>query len=325
MEAPGPTSPITATMVSLAIDQVAGQVIEALRRRGIRPVLLKGASFARWLYDDGHARTYSDIDLLVAPDEVEGAQAVLAEIGYVQRCPGAAPGEQAHHAANWDRPGSPAIDLHNTLSPRVGVSSHECWAVVAASTEATTVGGARVEVLTVPALAVHVVLHAETGRTKTLDDLARAIARVSLPQWRQAREIAARLDALGGLGLGLRLLPEGAALAEALELPRNRSVELQLQASSSGRLARPFEQVAGAAGVRGKARVIFREIVPTPSFVRLWFPPARRGRAWLVVGYLYRLAWVPWRAPLGLQAWRRARRAVAGGEAANADAHASLH
>lgn len=308
-----PTGPMATTIRSLIIDQVAGEAIGALTQAGLRPVLLKGASFARWLYDDGQARSYSDVDLLVTPDQFDTAGGVLAALGYVPRCPDAAHGEQADHADNWDRPGSPSIDLHHTLSAKVGVSPRRCWEVVSAHTELTTVGGSPIEVLSPSVLAVHVVLHAEVGRPKTLDDLARALVRLDAEQWQAALEIARILEALEAFGVGLRLLPEGEELARALELPTDLSVELYLQASSTAVLARPFADVARARGLRAKASLVARELVPTPSFLRVWFPPARRGTPWLVAGYLYRLVWVPWHAPRGLRSWWRARRAVAAG------------
>jgi hypothetical protein len=301
------------TVRGLFVDQVAGEVVDAMRRLGVRPILLKGASFARWLYDDGGARFYSDIDLLVAPDQLAAAGEALAGQGYVLRCAGAAPGEQADHATNWDRPGSPTVDLHNTMSPRLGVGPARCWEVVSKLARPAVVGGTQAEVLAPAALALHVVLHAEVGRGKTLDDLGRALARLELGDWQAASELAQVLGALPAFALGLRLLPEGEAIAETLGLASDASVELFLLASSTAVLARPFEQVARAQGLRAKASLVARELVPTPGFVRLWFAPARRSRLGLVVGYLYRLIWVPWHAPQGLRAWFRARRAVGAG------------
>ena len=309
---------LLATVKGLGVDQAAGQVIAAMRRRHVRPILLKGASFARWLYDDGGARPYNDVDLLVAPDQMATASEVLADIGYVLRCADAAPGEQADHATNWDRPRSQTVDLHNTMSARIGASPARCWEVISASAQPAVVGGTPAEVLAPAALALHVVLHAEVGKTKTLDDLARALSRLAPAEWQSAFELAEVLDAVPAFGVGLRLLPEGEAMAAALGVPDDASVELVLQASSTSRLARPFDEVARAQGLRAKASLVARELIPTPSFVRLWFPAARRSRLGLVVGYLYRLVWVPWHAPRGLRSWLRARRAVAAGRRANA-------
>lgn len=311
-----PSESMMATVKGLVVDQAAGEAIGALGGSGVRAVLLKGASFARWLYDDGGARPYNDVDLLVAPAQLAAAGQVLAGLGYVLRCAGAAPGEQADHATNWDRPGSPTIDLHHTMSARVGVSPATCWEVVSSQVRPAVVGGIPVEVLAPAALALHVVLHAEVGKLKTLDDLSRALSRLDQDDWKAALGLAVALDALPAFGVGLRLLPEGEAMAGALGVPTDSSVELVLQASSTSTLARPFDQVARARGLRAKAALVGRELVPTPSFVRLWFPPARRSQLGLIAGYFYRLAWVPWHAPRGLRSWRQARRIVVAGNKA---------
>ncbi len=302
---------VLATVRSLAIDQVAGQVVEVLAEHGIRSVLLKGASFARWLYDDGQLRTYGDVDLLVAPEQVQHAGLVLVELGYTQRCAGGAEGEQADHAINWDKPGSPTIDLHRTLSGRIGVSPEHSWSVVSSCTTPAVIGGRPAQILTLPALAVHVVLHAEEGVRKTMDDLGRALARLEVAQWECALEIAHRLGAVAAFGAGLRLLPEGEAVAAALSLPTTLSVDLVLQVSSTQALAHPFERLVSTPGLKAKFVVVLRELVPTPSFIREWFPRAKRGHRWMVAAYLYRLVWVPLHAPQGLRAWLRARRVVA--------------
>jgi hypothetical protein len=301
-----------ATVRGLIVDQAAGQAIEALRSHGVRPILLKGASFARWLYDDGGARPYNDVDLLVAPEHVDVAGEVLTGLGYELRCAGAAPGEQADHATNWDRPGSPTIDLHNTMSGRLGASPQLCWEVISSRTRTSVVGGTRAEVLAPAVLALHVVLHAEAGKQKTIDDLRRALSRLEIAEWRAAMELAQALDGLAAFGVGLRLVPEGTSMATALGVSAKTSVELVLQTSSTAKLARPFDEVARARGLRAKVSLVVRELFPTPSFLHRWSPRAARGPAWLVFAYLHRVVWVLIHAPQGLRAWLRARRVAAG-------------
>ncbi len=50
--------------------------------RGLRPVILKGADFARRLYPSPAVRPMSDLDLWVRPEEVERAESALASLGY---------------------------------------------------------------------------------------------------------------------------------------------------------------------------------------------------------------------------------------------------
>ncbi len=317
----GVSNPLVATARTLKIDGVAGEVVVALRRAGVRAIILKGASIVRWLYDDGYVRPYVDVDLLVAPHELDGARAVLSQLGYAPRCPGGAQTEVASHSAEWDRLGAPAIDLHHTLQGALA-SPERSWSVLSSQTTEITVGGARVEALAPPALALHVVLHATTSgidNRKALEDLSRALDRLSLPEWQAVRELATQLDALAAFGVGLRLLPQGAAVAEALHLAQNLSVELVLRASSSRFRALPFEQVALARGLPAKAAVIAREVLPTPSFMRMWSPLPAQGPLGLVLAYLYRPLWILRHAPGGFWLWWRARRRVAAGEGVQAD------
>src|SRR2546423_12176731 len=72
-----------ATSQRAAVDAVASDVVARLRQAGVRAVLLKGASFADWLYPNG-ARMYVDVDLLVRPDRAPAAEALLRELGYSQ-------------------------------------------------------------------------------------------------------------------------------------------------------------------------------------------------------------------------------------------------
>lgn len=73
---------LTAVAQTLAIDAVTCSVVQALRRVDIEPILLKGPSFAAWLYLDGGVRTYSDTDLLIDPAVAEAANEVLKSLGY---------------------------------------------------------------------------------------------------------------------------------------------------------------------------------------------------------------------------------------------------
>lgn len=89
-----------------------GDAITALSGAGIVPTLLKGA--ARWAEpaaETGFDRLLSDLDLMVAPDEVEHAMKALSGRGFsiINRYPGAA----VHVVAELGRPQDVGyIDLH---------------------------------------------------------------------------------------------------------------------------------------------------------------------------------------------------------------------
>jgi hypothetical protein len=53
-----------------------------LRQAGIEPIVLKGAAFGVTLYPAPETRPISDVDLLIAPDQLSSVQAVSARRGY---------------------------------------------------------------------------------------------------------------------------------------------------------------------------------------------------------------------------------------------------
>jgi hypothetical protein len=86
---PGPGA---ATLIGLAAyhrrraaaqETALGDALDALGPAGVSPLLLKGAALARLIYPDPALRPMGDIDLLVAPDEIDRAGVVLAERGFV--------------------------------------------------------------------------------------------------------------------------------------------------------------------------------------------------------------------------------------------------
>lgn len=65
--------------------QMTGELVKLLRnmeQRGIRAVVLKGFPLAYQLYDDITLRPSKDLDILVWPQDIEAARAVMAERGY---------------------------------------------------------------------------------------------------------------------------------------------------------------------------------------------------------------------------------------------------
>src|SRR5438105_2341077 len=165
---------VLASAVSLALDVVTAEVVAALDEAGVRTILLKGPALAHRLYDDGTPRPYTDVDLLVAPADVERAGAVLARLGFHVA------DSSARQATVWMRETDAAtVDLHTSLIG-IGGPARDVWTALQAGTERMRVGGREVEVLGPAGLALHVGLHAaEHGLQgeKALDDLGRAVER----------------------------------------------------------------------------------------------------------------------------------------------------
>jgi hypothetical protein len=288
---------------TLALDSAAVDVVAGLRDRGVRSILLRGPAIANRLYVD-RPRAYEDVDLLVAPTDVEAVEEAVRAAGFELTA-------RDVHAAPWVRArDGVTLDLHTTLVG-VGADAHTVWDELGRATEPLALPRGEVDVLRPPGLALNVTLHAaqhgiEGG--KSLEDLARAIERLSEETWREAAGLAERLDAVPALATGLRLLGSGAALAERLGLPWERSRELSLRAGSAPPTALGFWRLAETPGARNKARLVAGEIAPSPAFMRAMYPVARRGGVGLVAAYLWRPLSLARQAGPGFLAWRRARR-----------------
>jgi hypothetical protein len=196
------------------------------------------------------------------------------------------------------------------------VDEEAAWQALSGTTEAVTVAGYTAPVLSVPARALYVTLHAAQhgkGWGKAISHLERALLMLEESDWIQVASLADRLRASDSFATGLRLVPQGAELATRLALPGPESVRVALHASTPPPIALGFEQLASASTTRKFLAIIARKAVPPPGFMRHWWPPAARSRGMLAVGYLYRQLWLLRHAPRGARAWLVARRKVRAG------------
>jgi hypothetical protein len=216
------------------------------------------------------------------------------------------------HGLTWFRADdSAAVDLHRTVEG-VGVESDLVWAALSLRTERGEVGGFEAVVLTVPARALLVALHAAQhgGKPRHLQELERALERVDDADWREAAQLAEELDASAALATGLHLLPGGAVLADRLGLPNARPVDVALRAEGStpALTVELFSRAAGSARIA----MVWHKLAPPPTFMRKWSPLARKGRLGLALAYLWRPLWVLVTTPRAVRAWRAARKAARG-------------
>lgn len=299
---------------NLRVDAATAEVLDALDAAGIEALLLKGPSIARWLYSADDPRPYNDCDLLVGPDQIEPAAEVLTRLGFARRFDDRdLPSWWRAHSTEWWRAGhGVAVDLHRSL-PGIGVDTQEAWRLLSAATETLHVVGHPARALALPARALHVALHAAQhgiAFAKATRDLQRAVQQLDESVWHSTAEMADRLQATSVLELGLRLTPEGHELAARLGLTPSASVAAVLQASSPPPVALGLEQLARARGLRARAGIVWRKLVPPPSFMRHWHPMAARGRRGLLRAYLYRPVWIVRSTPRAVRAWRGARSAT---------------
>jgi hypothetical protein len=295
---------------TMAVDAVTAKVVSALRSAGIASLLLRGPVIARWLYPGGETRAYRDVDLLVAPEARGEAEAVLAGLGLIHRQAGFAPGESVEHASEWICRRPPVVvDLHRGIEG-ARADPAELWTALTSGCHRIDVAGVPADAPGEPALALIVALHAAHHGfrgSKHVEELRRALERANFETWQEALRLASRLEAVPSLAAGLRLLPEGAAVAERLRLSHNSDRVTALRAASAHPTAIGFARLAATAGVRAKLALAGRKLVPTPAFMRHWSRLARRGRSGLVLAYLWRPVWLLLRLlPAGV-AWVRAR------------------
>ncbi len=291
---------------TLLVDRLTAELAEAFAQRGVPSILLKGPSFARWLYPDGAVRSYGDCDLLVPPDRISAAQAVLRELGFRDTsAPLAHPRLESH---GWAR-NDDSVDLHSTL---IGIraSPQVVWDTLSAMIETQQVGGADVHVLTPPARALHVALHAAQhgpDERQPLEDLRRAIDLVPGDMWFEVAALAERLEATEAFATGLRLIPSGTAVASRLGLASAASTDATLRLEPVP-LALAFDHLASTPGLKARLAIVLRELFPTAAFMRWWSPLARRGPVGLLAAYCWRPLWLLARVGPGFRAWRRAQR-----------------
>jgi hypothetical protein len=95
----------------LAHVALVRRALDALRRAGIEPIVLKGTALAHSIYPDGAARLRGDTDLLVPPAAKQAASRALANEGFFRRT--GIDGEFISYQATFhDASGRHAIDVH---------------------------------------------------------------------------------------------------------------------------------------------------------------------------------------------------------------------
>jgi hypothetical protein len=259
---------------TLAVDALARRVFARLAEKGCDAVLLKGRSVAAALYGPGESRGVSvDVDVLAAPEDAGAVAETLVELGYAPR-PYRSPGD---HATTWVREGLPDVDVHETLAGLLA-DPEAVWAALREHREELAVG--RLPVLDRPGLALHLALHAaQHGRQggRPLRDLARAVERIDEAHWREAAQLADRLGGTETFGAGLRLLPEGRALAARLGVPPTRSLLAGARADGAPTGAR----FVASALDRGGLRAVLWAVAPPPAVMRSWYPDSSLPAAYL--------------------------------------------
>ena len=279
-------------------NRVAAEVCTALVDAGVGAILLKGASFATWLYDSALERTSTDVDVLVDPVDEPAAARVLDRLGFRTLHGRSAAMLFGHPAVEWVR-GTDCVDLHRGRFWGITVAPEAAWSVLAEHRETITLGGAPIEVLDEAGRTLQLVVHAAAVRAdfharRVTTSTARSSGSPTAcggtpPVW--PRQLGA--DAAFATGLGLT--DAGAVLARSLGLvdparwDRVASVDATLRAEGAPRFATGIARWMAEPGLRPRIAIAARVVVPTPSYLAQQFPWAPRSSLHLLCAYV---AWL---------------------------------
>ncbi|HYO61015.1 MAG TPA: nucleotidyltransferase family protein [Actinomycetota bacterium] len=297
----------------LRIDVATVEAVGLLADEGIPSILLKGPSFARWLYSDPRDRPYADTDLLISPDDLGKARDVLARHGFTAPFKGAAH-ELIHYAEPWLRSSDGAeIDLHHRLP---GIADSEtAWRVLSSRTEPMSLRGHQVTILDAPARALHVTLHAAqhgSGRAPSVRDLERALEVLDDATWADAAALARATGAVAAFESGMRLAQGGAEVLGRLHVAGSGDsawalAEILREEEPGEAMVQGLVWFGNVRGIRAKAALLAFKAFPPKAVLAAWSPLARRGVVGLVAARVWRPVWLVFRAPRAIARYRRAR------------------
>ena len=163
---------------SLALIALALEALPALEQKGLRALVLKGPALAMQTTGLARGRGGGDLDLLVAPEDLPAAVAVLEGLGF-HRPAGMFPrqlnsfwGHYARwsgHELNLERPGNPCLDLHWALNTvRAPLPP---FAVLWQARQAVNLNGRTVPTLSLEHAFRHSCLHAASDQWMNLHHL----------------------------------------------------------------------------------------------------------------------------------------------------------
>jgi hypothetical protein len=237
----------------LAADLV--RTMRLFEREGIAAVAYKGPLLALDLYGDLALRSFLDLDLLIAPGDIEPAARLLAAAGYHR-------GEPSRRSARWQRGLGQAafyrddgcqVDLHWSVLPAYLMTESSSESPLAGAVTTMSFGGMSMPTLSPHALLLELSLHGTKHlweRLKWICDIARFVRKHGGMDWsrmlNESRAAGTERMILVGLWLGRELL--GAKLPAAAS---RRLSEERTAVASLGRdvCARLFEM----SGPSGKA------------------------------------------------------------------------
>ena len=298
---------------SLVLDYACGEISRHLADAGHQVIMLKGDTIASWLYPDPTERTYGDLDVLVSPAEEAAVVESLAALGYRPLFDRAWRATSPEEQPLRNHLGV-VIDLHVSIKG-IRMAPQQAWDILSRETVPWTWAGTPVQALAPHARAMHLALHVAQGGLadeKAARDLALGLTRLDTATWEAADRLARQLEAVEAFSAGLRLFPEGARLADELDLPRPEHLETRMRAGSASHASIVLERTLAAAGWRQRIRVAFTHVFPSAAWMRVVFPEETRTTWGLVRARARRPFILLHRLPAAIRTRRRYRRSLDG-------------
>jgi hypothetical protein len=275
-------------------------LLAAFAAQGVRVLVFKGTALAYTAYDEPWHRPRTDTDVLVARQDIEAAERVLATCGYV-RSDAVSTGTLVSHQLAFERRDRHGIhhviDLHwKIVNPQMLADAlvfEELWrgrvAAPALSPDASVPSAAASAVIANVHRLAH---HQRHDRLIWLVDLQRLTARFSATDWSALVTLACRARVAGLCLDGLRQsrdrlaahLPADVERALAAAAPDEPSVVYLSRAVTRRDV---LAHDLAALGWRARLRLLREHAFPPAAFIRQRYGPANRWP--LPALYLHRL------------------------------------
>jgi hypothetical protein len=315
-----PSSHSTGPVLKAVLDEAGASVAAALEAAGVDALILKGPALEAALYQEGEARQYVDVDLLVSPDDIQLAEHVLETLGY--RNAGAHLGIDdvggLVHAETWILLGSsaltPQIELHRWF-PGAAAPATEVWSALWNERTRLVIARQQVWVLNTGGQALQLATHlAQHGPrySRGAWELRLALERWPPEVWQQAAELARRIGAIEFFAAGMRLAAPPAALIEELQLPSAAGTLWDVEHREE--FPRGVQFIEAAHQARGAARlgVLRRALLPKPGWIIHNYGLYEPSRARLTLAYVQHVLRAPWWGARAVLFARRRRQAARG-------------
>lgn len=288
----------TATARELLRGQDVRDITAALRGASVRALLIKGAGLAYTVYDDPRLRPGDDVDVLIAPVDLDAADAALTASGFDRQLePDAALASfQRHYVRGGQGEVERCVDLHWRVSNRHvfagAVEFEQAWA----SSMPIDVPGPGARTLglvdAVMLACVHRVGH-HPGHQDLLWiwDIHLLALALTADEWEELQHRAVTRGMAAVVANGLRVAherfrtPLEAAVLDRLSAVRDEPSALFIDGGRRPVSRLRSDLVAAGSLPRG-LRLLAEHLFPSPGYMRLRYP--RWPGALLPLAYVHR-------------------------------------